>query len=196
MLSRNGPQIFFTGLALIWGTQQQPTMIQNFTGLIWRPHMGYNSPESNWQSDFDIFWFYIKKGLIFSELDSLYLRKRITPFSDHIDAIPLHVCLGHDFLISVIAVNLERTTVIFNLRKKYWLDVKTQICFPGSKFAFPRTWPWSDVILERGHVFSFSIFAIPMQICVFTYKGWQKGVIFSSFFLHRSTLCHYDQNRK
>ena len=145
MLSRNGPQIFFTGLALIWGTQQQPTMIQNFTGLIWRPHMGYNSPESNWQSDFDIFWFYIKKGLIFSELDSLYLRKRITPFSDHIDANSLHVCLGYDFLITVIAVNLARTMVIFNLRKKYWLNGKSQICLPGSKFAFPRTWPWSKM---------------------------------------------------
>ena len=29
--------------------------------------------------------------------------------------------------------------VIFNLRKKDWLDAKSQICFPGSKFAFPRT---------------------------------------------------------
>ena len=38
-----------------------------------------------------------KKGLFYSEYDSLYLHKRITPFSDHIDAIPLHVCLGYDF---------------------------------------------------------------------------------------------------
>ena len=72
--------------------------------------------------------------------------------------------------------------VILNLRKKDWLDAKSQICFPGSKFAFPRTWPWSKTNLERGHVFSFSIFAIPMQICVFPYKGWQWRRDFSITF--------------
>ena len=57
----------FTGLVYIWGTQQQPTTIQNFTGLILRPHMGWYSSESNLQSDFDIFWINAKKGLFFSE---------------------------------------------------------------------------------------------------------------------------------
>ena len=30
-----------------------------------------------------------------SEKDSLYLHKRITSFLDHINAIPLYVCLGY-----------------------------------------------------------------------------------------------------
>ena len=153
--------MFFVGLVLIWDTQQQI-----ITGLILRPKMGWNSPESNLQRGLDICLKNEKKGLFHSEYDSLYLQKRITPFSDHIDANSLHVCLGYDFLITVIAVNLARTMVIFNLRKKYWLNGKSQICLPGSKFAFPRTWPWSKMILEV-HVFIFSIFAIPMQICDF-----------------------------
>ena len=136
MLSRNGPQIFFTGLALIWGTQQQPTMIQNFTGLIWRPHMGYNSPESNWQSDFDIFWFYIKKGLIFSELDSLYLRKRITPFSDHIDAIPLHVCLGCDFWSLLLPLFWQELWSFSTLEKKIGWTQNRKSAFQGQNLHF------------------------------------------------------------
>ena len=100
------------------------------------------------------------------------------------------------FLITVNAINLARTMVIFNLRKKHWLNVKSQICLPGSKFAFPRTWPCYNMNLERGHVFIFSIFAIPMQICDFTSKGWWWRSDFSSFFLHWSSPYHYDQNWK
>jgi hypothetical protein len=97
MLSSNGPQMFFVGLVLIWDTQQQPRTIQIITGLILRPKMGRNSPESNLQCGLDICLKNVKKGLFYSEYDSLYLHKRKTSFSGHINAISLHVCLGYDF---------------------------------------------------------------------------------------------------
>ena len=50
--------------------------------------------------------------------------------------------------------------IIFNLRKKHWIRVKPQICFPGLKFVFSRTWPRSIMILERGYVFIFFDFYI------------------------------------
>ena len=77
--------------------------------------------------------------------------------------------------------------VIFNLRKKDWLDAKSQICFPGSKFAFPRTWPWSIMTLERGHFFSF------FDFCDFYANLWfcvQGVAIRSDFFIVFSTLIH------
>ena len=89
--------MFFVGLVLIWDTQQQPRTIQIITGLILRPKMGWNSPESNLQRGLDICLKNVKKGLFYSEYDSLYLHKRKTSFSGHINAIPLHVCLGYDF---------------------------------------------------------------------------------------------------
>ena len=85
---------------LVWSlfdTQQQPRTIQIITGLILRPKMGWNSPESNLQRGLDICLKNVKKGLFYSEYDSLYLHKRKTSFSGHINAIPLHVCLGYDF---------------------------------------------------------------------------------------------------
>ena len=59
--------MFFPGLVLIWDTQQQPRTIQIITGLILRPKMGWNSPESNLQRDLDIRWKNTKKGLFYSE---------------------------------------------------------------------------------------------------------------------------------
>ena len=59
--------MFFPGLVLIWDTQQQPRTIQIITGLISRPKMGWNSPESNLQIDLDIFLKNAKKGLFYSE---------------------------------------------------------------------------------------------------------------------------------
>ena len=117
MLSSNGSQIFFTGLFYIWGTQQQPTTIQNFTGLILGPHMGGNSTESNFHSDFYIFWINAKKGLFFSEQDSLYLQKRITSFSGHINVIPLHVCIGYDFWLVFLPL-IWKNTWSFSTFKK------------------------------------------------------------------------------
>ena len=141
MLSSNGPKVCFTILLLIWDTQQQPTMIQNFAGLISRPYMGWNSPESNLQTDFDNFCKNTKK-VCFSQ-------KR-TPYT----SIRSHKCYSAScmpwlwFLISVLADNLKKNIVTFNLRKKHWLTVKSQICLPASKFAFSRTWPWSIMNLE------------------------------------------------
>ena len=65
----------------------------------------------------------------------------MTPFSDHIDTISFDICHSYDFFIDVLAVYMKKTMDMFNLRKKYWPWVKAQICFPGQKFVFPRTWP-------------------------------------------------------
>ena len=124
--------------------------------------MWQQSPKSILQSDFVIFWNNVKNGLFFLEQASLQLYKRITPFSGHINVISFDICHCFDFFMGVLAVYLKKTMVMFNLRKKHWPWVKTQICFPGLKFVFPRTWPWSNMILEWGHVFSFSIFAFPL----------------------------------
>ena len=73
--------MFFVGLVLIWDTQQQPRTIYIITGLILRPKMGWNSPESNLQRGLEICLKNVKKGLFYSEYDSLYLHKRKISFS-------------------------------------------------------------------------------------------------------------------
>ena len=59
--------------------------------------------------------------------------------------------------------------VIFNLRKKDWMYVKSVICLLGLKFAFPRTWPSSLMILDRGHVFGNANFSPGRQNTDFTH---------------------------
>ena len=107
----------------------------------------------------------------------------MTPFSDHINAISFDICHCYDFFIGVLAVYLKKTMVMFNLRKKHWPWVKTQICFPGLKFVFPRTWPRSYMILARGYIFNFFDLCVSFAIfAIFCTKGGDEDVVFSSFF--------------
>ena len=68
------------------------------------------------------------------------------------------------FLIGAYAAYLKKV-VIFNIRKKYWMRLKPQICCPGLKFVFPKTWPRT----------------FPILIGVFTHEAWQWGCVVLSF---------------
>ena len=141
MLSSNGPQMFFVGLVLIWDTQQQPRTIQIITGLILRPKMGWNSPESNLQRGLDICLKNVKKGLFYSEYDSLYLHKRKTSFSGHINAIPLHVCLGYDFWLLLLPLIWQELWSFSTLEKKIGWTQNHKSAFQGQNLHFQEHSP-------------------------------------------------------
>ena len=141
MLPRNGPQMFFVGLVLIWDTQQQPRTIQIITGLILRPKMGWNSPESNLQRGLDICLKNVKKGLLYSEYDSLYLHKCITSFSGHINAIPLHVCLGYDFWSLLLPLIWQELWSFSTLEKNIGWTWKRKSAFQGQNLHFQEHSP-------------------------------------------------------
>ena len=166
MLSCNGPQIFFSSMFLIWGTQQQPITIQIFTRLISRPSMGWNSPKSNLQRYFDILSINAKKRSVFLIIDYPIPSWAHDSFLRSIFKLFLF-----DFWSVFLTFIWNKNMVIFLLRKKHRLRVKPQVCLSASKFAFPSTWPRSSMNLKRGYVFSlfFFIFAIH----TFTYKEWR-----------------------
>ena len=65
----------------------------------------------------------------------------------------------------------------------YWqTDAKTQICFPGSKFAFPRIWPWSIMNLERAMYLVFTFLGFLCKFVFLRTRGGNKEWFFHCFF--------------